>query len=420
MKDIKSKCKDPDLKVQLDVFEEQRESDEAGVGGLAHDVDLSSRLDVFYAVYNRVHDTPQEIPFLSILQHLLRIDPKEPVSDIIWDTAETLVHRATLMESKNDSDRLLRAPSQGKGLNKLKSMEGGLRAEYRKHSLENQTCPNCSSGQGPAAAGAPPPPPPPVTGAPPPPPPPMGGAPPPPPTPAPGAPPPPPPPGLGAPPPPPPPGMGAPPPPPPPGMGAPPPPPPPGLKGGPPPPPGAPAPPKMAQPEMKLPQLETPKPKNKMKTLAWNKLPVNKIFGKNNIWTKVAKKFEKEKETLIDFNDMEQHFCLVAPKPVEMIEKGDSNNNNKSKKESSEINLLDGKRSLNINIFLRQFRSSNEDIIDMVVSGDFHDFEPEKLRGLMKILPEMDEIEMLKSWDGDNKKLGNAEKFILQLISVKK
>ena len=37
-----------------------------------HDVDLSCHLDVFYTVYNRVQDTPQEIPFLSILQHLLR------------------------------------------------------------------------------------------------------------------------------------------------------------------------------------------------------------------------------------------------------------------------------------------------------------------------------------------------------------
>merc|ERR1719297_690280 len=116
---------------------------------------------------------------------------------------------------------------------------------------------------------------------------------------------------------------------------------------------------------------------------------------------------------------MEQHFCLVAPKPPEVVEKGNNSNNNKSKKEASEINLLDGKRSLNINIFLRQFRSSNEDIIDMGVTGDFHDFEPEKLRGLMKILPEQDEIEMLKSWDGDIKKLGNAERFILQLIAVK-
>merc|ERR1719370_2789230 len=245
IRDLKSSSKDPDLKVQLDVFEEQRESDEGQTNG-PHDVDLSPHLDVFYTVYNRVQDTPQEIPFLSILQHLLRIDPKEPVSDIIWDTAETLVHRATLMESKADSERLLRAPSQHKSLHRLKSMDGGLRAEYRKHSFETQnTC--CTCGGATPAAGTPaappastpapaPPPPPPPGGGPPPPPPPMGGPPPPPP-----------PPGGGPPPPPPPPG-GAPPPPPP--MGGAPPPPPPGGPRLPPP-----------APEIKLPQLETPKPK---------------------------------------------------------------------------------------------------------------------------------------------------------------
>merc|ERR1711892_408246 len=287
-------------------------------------------------------------------------------------------------------------------------MDGGLRAEYRKHSFETQTCPNCAN-----ASNAPPPPPG-APGAPPPPPPPsFGGPPPPPPPPSIGAPPPPP--GGGPPPPPPPPGMRGPPPPPPPG-GGPPPPPPPG--GAPPPPPGSFGPPKPPQPEMNLPQLDTPKPKNKMKTLAWNKLPVNKIFGKNNIWTKIGKSFEKEKESPIDFRDMEQLFCLVAPKAPEAEKKGESNNKQSNNK-ASEINLLDGKRSLNINIFLKQFRSSNEDIIEMVVTGDFHEFEPEKLRGLMKIPPEQDEIEMLKSWEGDTKKLGNAERFILQLISVK-
>ena len=36
--------------------------------------------------------------------------------------------------------------------------------------------------------------------------------------------------------------------------------------------------------------------------------------------------------------------------------------------------------------------SSNDSIIEMVVSGEYHEFEPEKLRGLMKILPEQDEV----------------------------
>ncbi len=95
------------LKYVVDVFDEQRESDEAHVEG-PHGVDLNSHLDVFYAILKNVMETPQEIPFLSILQHLLRIDPKEPVSDLIWDTAERLVHRATLLENKDDSQRLLR------------------------------------------------------------------------------------------------------------------------------------------------------------------------------------------------------------------------------------------------------------------------------------------------------------------------
>ena len=56
----------------------------------------------------------------------------------------------------------------------------------------------------------------------------------------------------------------------------------------------------------------------------------------------------------------------------------------------------------------------------MILDGEHDDFGAEKLKGLMKILPEMDEIEMLKSYDGDKTKIGNAERFILQLVDVPK
>ena len=73
-----------------------------------------------------------------------------------------------------------------------------------------------------------------------------------------------------------------------------------------------------------------------------------------------------------------------------------------------------------VSFFASFFSSSNEDIIQMILDGEHDDFGAEKLKGLMKILPEMDEIEMLKSFDGDKSKLGNAEKFILQLVDVPK
>lgn len=85
----------------------------------------------------------------------------------------------------------------------------------------------------------------------------------------------------------------------------------------------------------------------------------------------------------------------------------------RKRKETAEITLLDGKRSLNINIFLKQFRASNGEIAQMIREGAHDDIGTEKLRGLLKILPPTDEVEMLRAYDGDRNRLGNAEKFLL-------
>ena len=111
---------DSDLIVQLDVFDEQKESDESQIDPNSNGIDLSSPLEVFDAIVRQIADTPQEIPFLCILQHLLRIEGKEAISDIIWDTAERLVHRATLLESAEDARSLFKTQSHAKSLSKLK------------------------------------------------------------------------------------------------------------------------------------------------------------------------------------------------------------------------------------------------------------------------------------------------------------
>ncbi|RZF46426.1 hypothetical protein LSTR_LSTR012501 [Laodelphax striatellus] len=360
-----------DLGVQLDVFDEQRENDEAQLvhsNAAAAGVDLNSHLDVFYATLRQVADTPQEIPFLEILQHLLRIDPREAISDIVWDTAERLVHRATLLEGREDAMRLLRSPS-------LQNSKHPL-CGSRKQSLNN------------TASTAPPPPPPPL--APPPPPPPLA-------------------------------------PPPPPRGGPAPPPPPPFMKQS-----AAPAaakaPASSAAPDppepasVVLPQHQPPTPPTKMKTINWNKIPNNKVVGKNNIWSLVARSHQHSPMADLDWDEMEGLFCQQAPPapasaPQNMSPKlsGDAE---RRRKEMSEIVLLDGKRSLNVNIFLKQFRSSNEDIIQVIRDGEHDEIGAEKLRGLLKILPELDELEMLRNFDGDKSKLGNAEKFLLQLIEI--
>ena len=63
---------------------------------------------------------------------------------------------------------------------------------------------------------------------------------------------------------------------------------------------------------------------------------------------------------------------------------------------------------------------TNEEIIQLIKDGEHDDIGAEKLRGLLKILPEIDELDMLKAFDGDKQRLGNAEKFLMQLSHVPK
>ena len=58
----------------------------------------------------------------------------------------------------------------------------------------------------------------------------------------------------------------------------------------------------------------------------------------------------------------------------------------------SQINLLDGKRSLNVNIFLKQFRMSHEEIVRLLQEGHSDKFGAERLKGLLKQLPSQEEV----------------------------
>eukprot|EP00075_Anas_platyrhynchos_P024476 XP_027313729.1 inverted formin-2-like [Anas platyrhynchos] len=280
----------------------------------------------------------------------------------------------------------------------------------------------------PGLGGISPPPPLPVIGGIPPPPPPlpgMGGIPPPPPLPGMGGIPPPPPlPCIGGIPPPPPlPGMGGIPPPPPlPGMGGIPPPPPlPGMGGIPPPPPLLPGmagehieavvasqfgyPLGSARPPRKM--VKTPT--LKMKKLNWQKLPSNVVRESHSMWASVSSSSEETIEP--NYTSIEQLFCFPQPTPKEKTAAP-------VKAEPKEITFLDSKKSLNLNIFLKQFKCSNEEVAAMVQNGDRTKFDVEVLKQLLKLLPEKHEIENLKAFKEEKSKLANADQFYLLLLKI--
>ncbi|XP_076332710.1 uncharacterized protein LOC143237387 [Tachypleus tridentatus] len=190
-----------------------------------------------------------------------------------------------------------------------------------------------------------------------------------------------------------------------------------GIK--PPPPPGM-----ISMHQVTLPQQAIPKPKNKMVSLNWNKIPTQKVTGQNNLWVLVASNHETTSNTL-DFEMMESLFCQkqnsASRKNNENIitcNEDVTDAPNHKKKESQEIILLDSKRNLNVNVFLKQFRSSHEVIIQDILEGTNKYLGTEELKGLLKILPEDDEIKLLKAFKGKTQQLGNAEKFLKQLLGI--
>ena len=58
-----------------------------------------------------------------------------------------------------------------------------------------------------------------------------------------------------------------------------------------------------------LPQQETPTPRSKMKTINWNKIPPNKVVGKNNIWSIVADNHQNSPMAEMNWDEMEGLFC---------------------------------------------------------------------------------------------------------------
>uniref|UniRef100_T1IIN0 FH2 domain-containing protein n=1 Tax=Strigamia maritima TaxID=126957 RepID=T1IIN0_STRMM len=156
------------------------------------------------------------------------------------------------------------------------------------------------------------------------------------------------------------------------------------------------------------PYATLPRPRQKMKTLNWTKVP-NQVIG-DSVWKSVHTKVNPNIQ--LDYDKVEELFCQKKA-----AEKAAASTDVK-KKEHTEVTLVDPKRSLNINIFLKQFKCPIEELVNLVKNGNSDKIGAERLRAFQRVLPEREEIELVKSFRGDGTRLGLAEKFIVQLGSL--
>ncbi|TNM95562.1 hypothetical protein fugu_016645 [Takifugu bimaculatus] len=393
---------DEDLIIQCETFEEAMAEDEEELLQIYGGINMSNHVETLLAL--------------------------KPDRSAVWMALETITNRAILLaeDTQMESvDTIIPRLVFSKCCDGHQEVDGQLAKvdKAMQTDLEQQENRQPPSATSPVPPPPPPPPPPPfpcltTTGAP------SLFAPPPPP-------PPPPPPllpgGLGGlpgkppPPPPPLPGMAPPPPPPPPplpcgpGTAPPPPaPPPPFLGGGPPPPPplpGMPCPPPppgmiVAQTSQVLgcaasQNASSRCPSLRMKKLNWQKIRSVTDTDGQSLWSSIQKECPPREP---DYSSIEQLFCL----PV--AENKDKNVSAPVKKVSKEITFIDPKKSMNLNIFLKQFKCKNEEFIAMIESGDRAKFDAEMLKQLLKLLT--------RETRGDKEKMANVDRFYSSLLVV--
>ncbi|XP_053140453.1 inverted formin-2-like [Hemicordylus capensis] len=150
-------------------------------------------------------------------------------------------------------------------------------------------------------------------------------------------------------------------------------------------------------------------PTLRMKKLNWQKLPSNVVRESHSMWASTMSGSEETIEP--DYTSIEKLFCFPQTKAKETGPAA-------VKTEPKEITFLDSKKSLNLNIFLKQFKCPNEEVADMIQKGDRTKFDVEVLKQLLKLLPEKHEIEHLKSFKEEKDKLANADRFYLLLLGV--
>ncbi|XP_004376812.1 inverted formin-2 [Trichechus manatus latirostris] len=151
-------------------------------------------------------------------------------------------------------------------------------------------------------------------------------------------------------------------------------------------------------------------PTLRMKKLNWQKLPSSVAQEHHSMWASLGSLDTEAVEP--DFSSIERLFSFPAAQPKKPIAAAPA------RKEPKEITFLDSKKSLNLNIFLKQFKCSNEEITTMIRAGDTTKFDVEILKQLIKLLPEKHEIENLQTFKEDRTKLANADQFYLLLLGV--
>ncbi len=111
-----------------------------------------------------------------------------------------------------------------------------------------------------------------------------------------------------------------------------------------------------------------------------------------SVWKDINNTIREKPPVSLRFQQIEELFCLKPANTTTVSGGTETGGNKASPIKEIAISLLDSKKSLALNIFLKQFKCPQDDIVDRIRRCDTQLLSAEHLRCLQKILPEPDEV----------------------------
>ncbi|XP_043974422.1 FH2 domain-containing protein 1-like isoform X2 [Gambusia affinis] len=189
----------------------------------------------------------------------------------------------------------------------------------------------------------------------------------------------------------------------------------------PPPPPPLPPPPPPPPPAPGLPQHGGgtmdwgDRRRSRMRNFNWEALPKHSVIGKHNIWT--SDKTDGQYE--LDTDHMEELFSHKhGQQHPKALNRSSVRGQLPSGTGGEMVTILCSKRSINIGIFLKQFKRPVKDLIQDIQLGNGLSFGTGKLREMCKLLPDEGEMKQLVGFKGDASALPEADLFMLMLTKM--
>ncbi|XP_077401336.1 FH2 domain-containing protein 1-like isoform X2 [Vanacampus margaritifer] len=175
----------------------------------------------------------------------------------------------------------------------------------------------------------------------------------------------------------------------------------------PPPPPPLPPPPSLGEPTGGL------RLNKRVRSFFWKTIPEEQVRGRANLWTRGP----AQQRYQMDANTVEELFGQKQGRDGDTMARG-GRGRSALRDAKDQVSILDTKRGMNMGIFLKQFKRSNQAIFDDIRHGNSEPYGAEPLRELMKLLPDAAEVKKIKAYSGDVSKLPLADSFVFLLIQL--